>query len=566
MKKVILLVLVLVLGLAAEVANADFTFGTPTNLGPPVNTSSGEVVDCFSADGLEMYFDSDRSGGYGRFDLWVARRPTTDDSWGTPENLGSTVNTGQHDIGANISVDGLELYFVSDNRPRGYGDLDIWVTRRPTKDDAWGTPVNLGPEVNTSARDTGPSISTDGLELYFAARNRAGGYGSDDIWVTSRATKNDPWESPINLGAVVNTSASEDGPFLSADGLALFFLDDRREPHRPGGYGSIDNWVTTRANVSDPWGTPVNLGPIVNTASLDGSARISPDGFTLYFSSERPGGFGGYWGDIYQAPIIPIVDFNGDGIVDSADMCIMVDRWGEDYSLCDIGPMPWGDGIVDVQDLIVLAEYLFEDVNDPTLIAHWALDETEGNIAHDNAAANDGTVHGDPTWQPEGGHVDGALQLDGIDDYVGTPFVLNPADGKFSVFAWIKGGGPRQVIISQTDGTGMGATWLSADPLDGKLMTMLMPPSTGLRIPPQPLVSEFIITDGNWHRIGFVWDGSYRYLYVDGAEVAKDTQSFSILESSDGGLYLGAGKDLEPGSFFSGLIDNVRIYDRAVTP
>jgi hypothetical protein len=70
--------------------------------------------------------------------------------------------------------------------------------------------------------------------------------------------------------------------------------------------------------------------------------------------------FGG--GDIYQAPIIPIVDLNGDGIVDSADLCIIVDNWGTDDPLCDIGPMPWGDGIVDVQDLIVLAEHLFEEI------------------------------------------------------------------------------------------------------------------------------------------------------------------------------------------------------------
>jgi len=80
----------------------------------------------------------------------------------------------------------------------------------------------------------------------------------------------------------------------------------------------------------------------------------------MYIDSERPGGLGG--SDIYQVPIIPIVDLNGDGIVDSADMVIMVDNWGTDNSLCDIGPMPWGDGIVDVEDLIVLAEHLFEEV------------------------------------------------------------------------------------------------------------------------------------------------------------------------------------------------------------
>ena len=91
----------------------------------------------------------------------------------------------------------------------------------------------------------------------------------------------------------------------------------------------------------------------------DGMPNISADGSTIYFFSNRPGGEGGY--DLWQAPIIPIIDLNNDGIVDADDMCIIVDHWGTDNSQCDIGPMPWGDGIVDVQDLIVLAEHLFEE-------------------------------------------------------------------------------------------------------------------------------------------------------------------------------------------------------------
>ena len=86
---------------------------------------------------------------------------------------------------------------------------------------------------------------------------------------------------------------------------------------------------------------------------------ISADRSTLFFSSQRPGEYGN--SDIWQVSIEPIVDLNDDGIVDSADMCIIVDNWGTDEPLCDIGPMPWGDGIVDVQDLIVLAEHLFEE-------------------------------------------------------------------------------------------------------------------------------------------------------------------------------------------------------------
>jgi len=183
----------------------------------------------------------------------------------------------------------------------------------------------------------------------------------------------------------------------------------------------------------------------------------------------------------------------------------------------------------------------------------------KGDIAYDIARDHNGTLIGGPAWQPEGGMVDGALQLDGIDDYVSTPFVLSPGFGPFSVFAWIKGGTPGQVIISQT-GYPDGVDWLLADPEEGKLMTELQGTGRGSAA----LMSNFVITDGAWHRIGLVWDGSYRTLYVDDVKVAKNRQAG--FESTSGGLHLGAGKGLEAGSFWSGLIDDVRIYNRAVSP
>ena len=93
-------------------------------------------------------------------------------------------------------------------------------------------------------------------------------------------------------------------------------------------------------------------------------------------------------------------------------------------------------------------------------------------------------------------------------------------------------------------------------------MTGLVPPAG--RSPSSPLVSESIITDGNWHRIGLVWDGSHRTLYVDCIAVAEDEQT--NLSGSENGLYIGTGTAMEPGSFWSGLIDDVRIYNRAVIP
>ena len=77
-----------------------------------------------------------------------------------------------------------------------------------------------------------------------------------------------------------------------------------------------------------------------------------------------------------------------------------------------------------------------------------------------------------------------------------------------------------------------------------------------------PLFSQAIITDGNWHHIGLVWDGYIRMLYVDGINVAQDGQN--ILEGKQSGLYIGAGVTLEAAGFFSGLIDDIRIYNVAM--
>ena len=361
--KLMLVVTMATIVFGSKDVKADFTFGEPVNLGPMVNSAFPDIPDCITADGLEMYVNSfNRTGGYGGFNEWMTKRDTIGDEWSAAVNLGQPINSKRHEGCGYISVDGLELYLHLMNRPGGLGDFDIWVSRRATKEDAWGVPLNLGPRVNSSSGDGCAWISPDGLELYFSS-TRSGGYGDYDIWVSRRATKDEPWGQAENLGSIVNSSASECWVSLSPDGLILFVSEEVTCPIRPGGYGNVDMWMTRRASLSDPWGEPVNLGQTVNSPSNDCRPMTSWDGSMLYFCSDRPGGLGGQWyGDIYQAPIIPIVDFNGDRIVDAEDMCIMVDHWGEDYPLCDIGPMPWGDGVVDVQDLIVLAEHLFEEL------------------------------------------------------------------------------------------------------------------------------------------------------------------------------------------------------------
>jgi len=256
-------------------------------------------------------------------------------------------------------------------------------------------------------------------------------------------------------------------------------------------------------------------------------------------------------------------DFNDDAKVDIEDLVTLIEHWGRNGPSLDLAPSPIGDGIVDARDLDVLMGYWGQDVIDPTLIAHWTFDDAEGDIAYDNAATNDAMVLGDAVWWPDGGQLAGALQFDGVDDYVETPLALNPAYNTFSVFAWIKGGTPGQAIVSQEDG----ATWLMADAEEGSLRTDIAKPAAASRRgtkTAQSLISSLTVTDGAWHRVGLVRDSSNRILYVDDVEVARDT--FDKLDRASGRLYLGAGSNLGPDSFWSGMIDDVQVYNRVVKP
>ncbi|MCU0914180.1 MAG: protein kinase [Planctomycetes bacterium] len=542
--------LCLLSGLDARSAHAGFTFAEPVDVKttiPALNPTVGESVECFSYDGLELYFSANRAGGSGDWDLWVLKRLSKEDDWGPPENLGPAVNSSKEDSLSSISADGLTLYFNS-NRPGGCGGYDNYITKRATKNSPWGQAVNLGPAVNGSANEAFPWISPNGLELYFASQ-RSGGYGNHDIYVSKRSTTNDAWAQAVNLGPVVNSPYGENWFSLSPDGRLLLFCDRLAGP-RPGGYGGADMWMTRRATLSDPWQAPVNLGRPVNGPTGEVYPRISPDANMLYFHSDRGGSYGNW-----QTPIIPVVDFNGDAKVDANDQAILVSHQGQDYPLCDIAPFAWGDGIVDANDLAVLSEYVGKEWIDPTLRAHWALDESAGSAAMDSVGGYVAMVVGKVVWQPAG-KVGGALAFDGKENFMRalTP-VLDPSSGPFSVIGWVKGGAANRVIVSQFGG----ADWLYLNE-SGMLTTDLSASGQGT----QPLTSTAYVLDDRWHRVAVVWDGMSRSLHMDGVEVAKDTQP--NLATSSGLLQIGCGKTAAPATLWAGLIDDVRIYSRVTQP
>ncbi len=532
------LVFAIILLTVANGVRADFQFGVPRNLGPVVNSAAFDGSPEISADGLTLYFDSNRAGGQGDVDIWMTTR-TPGGDWGVPVPLPAPINTPYADSAASLSADGLSLYFGS-NRPGGYGSYDLYVATRKSKDAPWGPPVNLGPTVNGSSYDNHPSISADGLSLYFDS-DRAGSLWYD-IWVTKRATLNSPWQTPIHLGPAINDLSIKLCPFICNNNLVLFF--DRRVVNR-------EIWMARRPTPDASWQPAVPLdGPVNSTYWWDTDPSVAADGSMLYFGSYRPGGSGGQ--DLWEGPIFPVVDFNGDGVVDFKDFALLARWWRQSRLAVDIGPTPLGDGHVDPRDLTILAQSWLADYR---LLGHWKLDEAAGDQAKDSFGGHDGAVQGNPTWRPQGGKVGGAIELDGVDDCIVTGPVVNPGTGPFSVFVWAKGGAAGQVILSQASG----ANWLRVD-AQGCLLTELKAAGRLYR----DLTSATVVTDGAWHEVGLVWDGTKRLLFVDGTEVAQDTQP--SLAGATAGLNIGVGPALAPGTFWFGRIDDVRLYNRVVKP
>jgi hypothetical protein len=299
---------------------------------------------------------SDDPDGLGGYDIWVATRATQSDPWNPATNLGPSINSEFREGEPQISGDGLSLYFDSD-RPGGYGNHDIWVTTRKTKSDPWEEPVNLGPAINTTGNEWDACARADDLELYFCRRPE--GTVVADVWVATRPTREEVWTEAISLP--INVPEIDCSPYVCPDGLTLLFTSTR-----PGGRGSRDIWTATRLTADADWTTPTNHGAPLNSAAKDDSPSLSADLRMLYFSSERSGGHGTF--DICQIPVITVVDFNADGAVDILDTLVMVEDWGivgtrggPNTNFCDIAPLPFGDGIVDAKDLRALAEHMIED-------------------------------------------------------------------------------------------------------------------------------------------------------------------------------------------------------------
>ena len=263
----------------------------PINVGQPLNTQHNDMYAILTADGLTVYFTSDRPGGLGGDDLWVSRRENTDASWGDPENL-VVLNSASNDSLSVFSTSGNIMYFHSD-RPGGCGLGDLWTSRAKPGGDAWTAPVSMGCVVNTASTEIAPAFYANddrGLSTIYFGSNRPGGIGGFDVyetWTTDGDLEGAAWGSGV-LVPELSSPKRDTRTFVRRDGREVFITTDR-----DFGVGGLDIWVAAREDSSHLWSTPVNPGAPLNSTADDGSPALSRDGRTLHFFSTRPGGLGG---------------------------------------------------------------------------------------------------------------------------------------------------------------------------------------------------------------------------------------------------------------------------------
>jgi hypothetical protein len=246
-----------------------------TNL---VNTSAHDGCPIESPDGLSLFIASNRGGGQGGLDIWVATRASTDAPWGAPQNLGAPVNTTADEF-CPTPVRGNGLYFVS-RKAGGCGLGDIYFTRRNPVH-GWSEPEHLGCSPagpNGNLDEQGPSyVEADGKELLFFSSSRTdaqGGAVPGDIFVSEKS--GDAF-GPASAVAELNGAGNDIQPNVRKDGREVVFSSNRS-----GGYGLQDIWASTRSSTDDPWSAPVNLGSNVNSGQSETRPSLSWHATRLY--------------------------------------------------------------------------------------------------------------------------------------------------------------------------------------------------------------------------------------------------------------------------------------------
>ncbi len=291
----------------ADLWSADqWEWGEPENLGAKINTSGNEHSPFISADGLTLLYHGRGGLADNGVDIWQCRRASKDAAWGAPENMGPVINSIRWEGDPCLSTDGLQLFFAAEWRG-GIGEYDIYVSTRKTADSPWSLPVNLGEHINTANHDRSPSLSADGLTLWFT-RQTAESTGFDLLFAR-RSSPAAPFEPAKPVGPPVNSDKIESDSAISADDLVLLW----NIPFSPVAY-SQEIWWAYRGTPTANWQSPRRFPPRI-CAQGAAEPSISTDGRELYFSSARDRNVSGvdvehYGGvDLYVSRLVRCAEF-----------------------------------------------------------------------------------------------------------------------------------------------------------------------------------------------------------------------------------------------------------------
>ena len=269
----------------------------PLNVGANINTDGDEYVNQVLPHTDDILFTrrSAEIGPHGFRNESLLVSTVIDNELQEPHPLPLGWSDEQRTGSASLSQDSALLFFVGFDWLGGYGRGDIFVAQR--LNNIFCSPFNLGPLINTTAMESQPFISADGNELFFVRYSNS--KQKADIFCSQLI--DGQWSKPKPLHNV-NTDANEMSPFLSIDGTTLFFASDR--DNSMGGY----DLFFSRRDRKGEWGTPSNIGFPINTEANEICFVVDDDGSRAYLSSDRDGGFGGY--DVFFCQVENIVNAN----------------------------------------------------------------------------------------------------------------------------------------------------------------------------------------------------------------------------------------------------------------
>lgn len=187
-------------------------------------------------------------------------------------------NTIQNEAAHCVSADGKLIILTRCDAKDSKGGCDLYYSQLINNN--WSDPKNMGNNINSSAWDAQPSLSSDGKTLYFASK-RKGSTGKSDIFI-SHLENGNRWTIPEPLNDNINTIQSDESPFIHPDGQTLFF---RSNGHI--GMGDFDVFYCKKDPISQKWSKTTNIGFPINTKANDGALTVSYDGKTAYYSTDH---------------------------------------------------------------------------------------------------------------------------------------------------------------------------------------------------------------------------------------------------------------------------------------